>query len=130
VYDQPISIWFLHKAAGDGLPSEAVVVAVTNGRHYREDMRMSQVTVGIRELKAHLSSYLHQVKSGASVVITERGKPVGRIVPIGPSLETRLQDLIEAGLAAWSGQRLSPMAPVAHTRGKQMVAELLLEDRE
>jgi len=51
-------------------------------------------------------------------------------VPIGPSLETRLQDLIEAGLAAWSGQRLSPMAPVARTRGKQMVADLLLEDRE
>lgn len=91
---------------------------------------MSQVTVGIRELKAHLSSYLRQVKSGASVVITERGKPVGRIVPISPVLEVRLQDLIEAGLADWSGQRLSPMTPVAHTRGKQMVSDLLLGDRE
>ena len=91
---------------------------------------MSQVTVGIRELKAHLSSYVRQVKSGASVVITEHGKPVGRIVPIGPSLETRLQELREAGLAAWSGRALSPIAPVAHTRGDQMVADLLLEDRE
>ena len=91
---------------------------------------MSQLTVGIRELKAHLSSYLRQVKSGASVVITERGKPVRRIVPIRPSPEARLQDLIEAGLAAWSGQRLSPVPPVTHTRGEQMVADLLLEDRE
>jgi prevent-host-death family protein len=91
---------------------------------------MSQVTVGIRELKAHLSSYVRQVKAGASVVITERGKPVGRIVPISPSLETRLQELREAGLAAWSGQKLSPIAPVAHTRGERMVAALLLEDRE
>lgn len=91
---------------------------------------MSQVTVGIRELKAQLSSYLRQVKMGASVVITEHGKPVGRIVPISPSLEVRLQDLIEAGLADWSGQRLSPMAPVAHTRGEQMVSDLLLGDRE
>jgi prevent-host-death family protein len=91
---------------------------------------MSQVTVGIRELKAHLSSYVRQVKLGASVVITERGKPVGRIVPIGPSLETRLQELREAGLAAWSGRRLSPIAPVAVTRGEQMVSDLLLEDRE
>jgi prevent-host-death family protein len=81
---------------------------------------MSQVTVGIRELKAHLSSYVRQVKSGASVVITEHGKPVGRIV----------QELREAGLAAWSGRRLSPIAPVAHTRGERMVADLLLEDRE
>jgi prevent-host-death family protein len=91
---------------------------------------MSQVTVGIRELKAQLSSYVRKVKAGASVVITERGKPVGRIVPIRPSLDVRLQDLIEAGLADWSGQRLSPIAPVAHTRGKQMVSDLLLGDRE
>jgi prevent-host-death family protein len=91
---------------------------------------MPQITVGIRELKAHLSSYVRQVKSGASVVITERGKPVGRIVPIGPSLESRLQELREAGLAAWSGRRLSPIAPVAHSRGEPMIADLLLEDRE
>ena len=91
---------------------------------------MSQVTVGIRELKAHLSSYVRQVKAGGSVVITEHGKPVGRIVPVSPSLETRLRVLIETGLAAWSGQRLSPMAPVAHMRGERMVADLLLEDRE
>ena len=91
---------------------------------------MSQVTVGIRELKTHLSSYVRQVKSGASVIITEHGKPVGRIVPIRPSLETRLQDLSEAGLAAWSGQTLPPMAPVARTRGQQMVADMLVEDRE
>jgi prevent-host-death family protein len=91
---------------------------------------MSQVRVGIRELKTHLSSYIRQVKSGASVVITEHGKPVGRIVPISPSLEVRLQDLTEAGLAAWSGQRLPAMAPVARTRGQQMVSDLLLEDRE
>ena len=91
---------------------------------------MSQVTVGIRELKAHLSSYIRQVKSGTSVVITEHGNPVGRIVPISPSLETRLEELREAGLAAWSGRRLSPLAPVASTRGERMVSDLLLEDRE
>ena len=91
---------------------------------------MSQVTVGIRELKAHLSSYMRQVKSGTFVIITERGRPVGRIVPMRPSLDARLQDLAEAGLVAWSGHRLFPLTPVAHTQGKQMIADLLLEDRE
>ena len=91
---------------------------------------MSQVTVGIRELKARLSSYVRQVKSGATVVITERGKPIGRIVPLSPSLEDRLQELTDAGLVAWSGRRLSPMASVASTRGPKTVAEMLLEDRE
>jgi prevent-host-death family protein len=91
---------------------------------------MSHVTVGIRELKAHLSSYLRQVKSGASIVITERGNPVGRIVPVSPSLETRLQELIAAGLVTWSGQRLSPLAPLARTQGEQIVSDLLLGVRE
>ena len=91
---------------------------------------MSELTVGIRELKAHLSSYLRQVKAGASVVITERGKPVGRILPMSPSLEARLQELAEAGLTAWNGHKLTPMAPVTRARGSQTVADLLLEDRE
>ncbi len=91
---------------------------------------MIQMTVGIRELRAQLSSYLRQVKAGATVVITERGKAVGRIVPIKPPVEAQGQELLQAGLVAWNGAKLAPMAPVARTRGKQMVAELLLEDRE
>ncbi len=91
---------------------------------------MTQTTIGIRELKTRLSSYIQQVKAGATLVITERGKPVGRIVPMSPSVETRVQELVQAGLMAWSGQKLAPMAPVARTRGRRMVADLLLEDRE
>jgi prevent-host-death family protein len=93
-------------------------------------MPMSDLVVGIRELKTHLSSYVRQVKAGATVVITERGKPVGRIVPQNLSLPARLQNLTEAGLIAWSGQKLTPIAPVARARGKQTVAEMVLEDRE
>jgi len=47
-----------------------------------------------------------------------------------PSVETRLRELVQAGLLAWSGYKLAPMAPVAPTRGRQMVADLLLEGRE
>jgi len=91
---------------------------------------MTQTTVGIRELKARLSAYMRQVKAGATLLITERGKPIGRIVPLSPSVETRVQELAQAGLVAWSGRRLVPRAPVARTRGKRTVAGLLLEDRE
>ena len=91
---------------------------------------MIQMTVGIRELKTRLSAYMQQVKSGATVVITERGKPIGRIVPLSPSVESRVQELVQAGLMAWSGRKLAPLAPVARTRGRRMVADLLLEDRE
>jgi prevent-host-death family protein len=91
---------------------------------------MAQTMVGIRELKAHLSIYLKQVKAGATLVVTERGQPIGRIVPIRSSREEKLQGLIEAGILAWSGHKLAPMAPVAQTKDNGTVAELLLEDRE
>ena len=91
---------------------------------------MTQTTVGIRELKAQLSAYVQRVKAGDTVVITERGKAVGRIVPIERSVEERLQDLIAAGVVEWNGQKLEPMAPVAKTHGATTVADLLLEDRE
>lgn len=91
---------------------------------------MSQLTVGIRELKEQLSSYIRQVEAGATVTITVHGKPVGRIVPLRQSLETRMQEALQAGLVAWSGRKLAPRAPVARTRGSRTVADLLLEDRE
>ena len=91
---------------------------------------MAHVTVGIRELKAQLSKYVKQVKAGETVVITERGKPIGRIVPGEQSLEARLKELEQAGLVAWSGRKVQPVSLVAQTRGEKTVAEMLLEDRE
>jgi prevent-host-death family protein len=55
--------------------------------------------VGLRELRANLSSYLGAVKNGRSYVLTEHGKPVARLVPIeGQSNYERLvaEGLIEA----------------------------------
>jgi hypothetical protein len=43
---------------------------------------------------------------------------------------TPLASLEQAGLIAWSGKQLTPIAPVAQTQGDRTVAELLLEDRE
>jgi prevent-host-death family protein len=91
---------------------------------------MSQHTVGIRQLKEQLSHYVEQVKTGATVVITERGKPVGRIVPVASSLESRLQQLAEANLLGWSGRKLGSASPVGSVRGAKTVADVLLEDRE
>ena len=91
---------------------------------------MQQTEAGIRQLKNNLSAYLRQVKAGGTVIITERGKPIGRITPMAESAEERLEQLSQAGLLAWSGQKLSPMAPLGQTAGSRTVADLLLEDRE
>jgi prevent-host-death family protein len=99
---------------------------------------MAAVIVGIRELKTRLGTYMQRVRAGGTVIITDRGKPVGRIIPVKSSPEAQVQELMQAGLVAWSGTKLrrrptgtpGGRAPVARTRGKTTVADLLIEDRE
>ena len=91
---------------------------------------MAESIVGIRDLKARLSSYLREVKAGSSVLITERGRLVGRIVPEPVSSEDRLKRLVEVGLADWSGRKPPVRKPSARLRGSQMISDLLLEDRD
>ena len=91
---------------------------------------MSEIRVGIRELKARLSEYLRKVKAGQTVVITERGKPVGQIVPVGETLEEKMQRLQEEGFLTWSGRKLEPREPsVLNTWGVQ-ISDMISEDRE
>jgi prevent-host-death family protein len=40
------------------------------------------MNVGVRELKARLSEYLGKVAAGEIVVVTDRGRPVARLVAI------------------------------------------------
>src|SRR5262249_51702304 len=96
----------------------------------QRNIAMKQLTVGVRELKSQLSHYLHEVKTGATVVITERGTPVGRLIPVGTSVEERLNELVATGQVAWSGRKLRPNPPTAQLRGDKTVAEMLVEDRE
>jgi prevent-host-death family protein len=39
--------------------------------------------VGIKELRDGLSRYLARVREGGTITITDHGKPIARIVPVG-----------------------------------------------
>lgn len=41
-----------------------------------------QQIVSLREANQHLSRYVEAVESGAEIVITRRGQPVARLVPV------------------------------------------------
>ena len=43
---------------------------------------MVMMTAGVAELKARLSDYLARVRAGSEVLVTERGRPVAKIVPV------------------------------------------------
>ena len=63
---------------------------------------MGVKSVGIRELKTHLSKYIRSVKNGGEIIVSERGKVVARIIPFNKrskqsSIETVLLKLSEGG---------------------------------
>ncbi len=39
-------------------------------------------TAAVSDLKARLSEYLKRVRGGAEILITDRGRPVARLVPV------------------------------------------------
>jgi len=67
---------------------------------------MADERVGIRELKQNASAVVQRVKAGETIVVTERGVPVARMVPVG---EMGLEDLVQAGLASAPTRSLSDM---------------------
>jgi len=90
---------------------------------------MSESVVSIRELKSRLSHFLRLARSGETVVITDRGVPVGRLVPIEQGLEERIAALRAARQLQWSGRRLAPRKPAVQIPKGKSVAELIVEDR-
>jgi prevent-host-death family protein len=90
---------------------------------------MRETSVGIRELKNRLSEYIQRVKAGERIIITERGKPVGQILPVQAEHSDRLANLVEAGLVEWNGQPLPPYEPKAVNRSNRLVSDLVAEDR-
>jgi prevent-host-death family protein len=91
---------------------------------------MKERSVGIRELKSKLSECVRDVKRGATIVVTEHGKRVARLVPEADSLEDRLEALKNSGTVLWSGRRLGRTRPEVPARGKRTVSDILVENRE
>lgn len=86
--------------------------------------------VGIRELKSTLSECVREVRAGRTIVVTDHGQPVARIIPETQSLRDRVDALRKAGAVAWSGRRLRAAKPAGNVRGAKTVADLVVENRE
>jgi prevent-host-death family protein len=91
---------------------------------------VSELRVGVRDLKARLSEYLRQVSQGQTVIITDHGRPVGRLSRVDQPLDERLMALQDAGLVAWNGQKLKNVTPATVNRGDRQVSDILVEMRE
>ncbi len=54
-------------------------------------------SVGVRDLKNGLSAHLDRVKAGEEIVVTEHGRPIARLSPVGADVD-RMTALVDAGI--------------------------------
>jgi len=93
----------------------------------------SMETAAVSKLKAHLSDYLNRVKAGVEVLITDRGKPVARIVPISRVKASRevFTGMEKQGLIKLGSGKLPKgfWAMIRPEDRKGLVLKALLEER-
>ena len=70
-------------------------------------------SVGVRELRQNLSKYLDRVKAGESLVVTEHGREVARLVPSAGSVPAALERLLARGATMPQGGDLLDLVPAA-----------------
>jgi prevent-host-death family protein len=86
-------------------------------------------TVGIRELKAHLSRHLKRVRSGVRIAVTARGRAIATISPVEPPAKVDwAHQLVAEGRARWNGGK--PTGAVRPPKlSRKTAASVVLEDR-
>ena len=91
-------------------------------------------TAAVSEIKARLSEYLNQVKAGMEILITDRGKPVARLVPLSHSkgLKESLVRMEKQGLIRVGSGKLPKNFWRIHRPDdpNSMVLKALIEERE
>jgi len=95
-------------------------------RRRKAGKKIVMESVGIRELKTHLSSYISKIRKGQRIIVTDRGKEVAELVPI--SKERRLvKKIVEKGLASWDGKK--PVGLTGVTIQGKPLSDTVLKDR-
>lgn len=81
--------------------------------------------VGIRELRDGLSRHLAHVRDGGTITVTDHGRPIARIVSVGPTALERL--LAEGRVTRASRQRRSAVPEPVEAGGP--VSDLIDDQR-
>lgn len=85
---------------------------------------MQERYIGIQELHENLSSCLEEVRGGTTLLLTDRGHRVARLVPEPESGESK-----DGYPIAWSGRKLKKTRPKARLRGGGSMADIVKENR-
>ena len=84
--------------------------------------------IGIRELRQQASRYVREVQRGETFEVTDRGRPVARLVPL--PRDGGMDDLLASGrLAPASGDALDLGPPLRPAEGEALPSDALAEAR-
>ncbi len=86
---------------------------------------MNVATIGIRELRDGLSRHLADVREGAEITVTDHGKPIARIIPMGR--ESGLEKLIREGFVTMPTGPRHPLPEPIKASGT--VSDLIADQR-
>lgn len=85
--------------------------------------------VGIRELKTHLSRHLKRVRSGARLLVTQRGRAIAMINPVeAPADMGWAHQLVAEGRAHWNGGKPAGASRPGKVTGRT-ASSMVIEDR-
>ena len=82
--------------------------------------------VGIGELREHLSRFIDEVRAGHELIVTDRGRPVARIV--ASTGESWLDELVAAGIVSLPERELDPSS-FGRVRSKGDIMEFVFDQR-
>lgn len=87
---------------------------------------MAQRSIGIRELKQNASAAVSRAAAGEALIVTDRGRPVARLVPLDTS---RVAELVSSGLARPPRRSLADL-PGPEGEASTVLSTALREDRD
>lgn len=93
---------------------------------------MEKTVVGIRDAKINLSKLIRLVQDGNEVLLTDRGRPVGKIVPVRSralGLAERLKRLEERGVIELRNKKRMNKVPPPLPLEAGLAQKILQEDR-
>jgi len=92
-------------------------------------MYASAVDIAVSAFRAQLSHWIERVRAGEEVVLTDRGTPVARLLPVHTA--ALLDDLVERGVLDRPRRADRPSARgSARVRAHGPVAELVTQHRD
>ena len=83
--------------------------------------------VGIRALQQHASEVVRRAAGGEVVEVTDRGRLVARLIPVG---DTRMDALVEAGMARRARLTVGDLgAPLRRRTSEPVLTDVLERSR-